>query len=71
MGGHTEVVRHQELLFKGVLGADGDDGLERLQGAEAPRSPPRRLPPANLLLENMEQRHNVTQAADNVSELCQ
>lgn len=60
--GTMEVVGRQYLLVQGVLRANGNDGLGRLEGLE-PFGLSASLAPGILLLEYMEQCHNVPQTA--------
>lgn len=67
----TEVVRHQQLVLQRMLGADSDNGLVRLERPEARTSGPScRAAPCQLLLQDVEERHDISQTAA-ANPLCQ
>lgn len=57
----TEVVSYKLLIFKGMLSAYSDNGLVSAQCAIGGLACG--LPPGHLLLEHVEQCHNISEAA--------
>ncbi len=58
----TEVVLHKLLVLEGMLCADSHDGLVSVQRAR--RGLPSGCPPGHLLLQHVEERHDVAKTSE-------